>query len=71
MILVYITHPEEQQEDASSGTNHHVPTVPATVTWTTFFFPIAKLFHIHEKEKNFRIFFKDMNKILIVYDYSF
>lgn len=26
----------EQQDDASVGTNHHVPTVPATVTCTTF-----------------------------------
>jgi hypothetical protein len=28
--------PREQNAAPSAGTNHHVPTVPATVTWTTF-----------------------------------
>lgn len=28
--------PREQNDDASVGTNHQVPTAPATVTWTTF-----------------------------------
>jgi hypothetical protein len=28
--------PAEQNEVASVGTNHQVPTTPATVTWSTF-----------------------------------
>ena len=29
--------PREQNDAPSSGTNHHVPTAPATVTCNTFF----------------------------------
>lgn len=27
---------DDQQEEASSGANHQVPTTPAVVTWTVF-----------------------------------
>ena len=35
----------EQQLFASSGENHHVPTIPATVTWTQFLTTNLKAIH--------------------------
>jgi hypothetical protein len=36
VLTVEPTIADEQQLLASSGEYHHVPTVPATVTWTEF-----------------------------------